>query len=369
MAPGETDGAQRILLIRPDHLGDAILTLPAIEALREALPRAELCALASPAAGSVLERLPALDEVRTLDFPGLGRGAAKSAASPWRLALRTARELRRRRFTAALVLRPDHWWGALIAWQAGIPQRIGFDLEDTAPFLTQALPLRREHALLRNLRLAAALSGASPRKEATLRFPVAQADRAAARALLRQVGLGGDERYLCIHPGSGSRFKHWETERWARVAERLEGTHDARVVFSGGESERGMVQDIIERMNAPALNLAGRTDVGQLAACYEGAALVLGPDSGPLHLATAVGAPTVSLYGPADPVEFGPWGPAGRHVTLLSLIACRPCRVLDWGDDDPRLHPCLRDIGVEQVLEAANALLSANESRKRNRSD
>ena len=84
--------------------------------------------------------------------------------------------------------------------------------------------------------------------------------------------------------------------------------------------------------------------------------MVLGPDSGPLHLAAAVGAPTLSLFGPADPVEFGPWGPAARHTALASPIACRPCRVLDWGAEDATWHPCLQDISVEQVVSAALSL-------------
>jgi len=106
-------------------------------------------------------------------------------------------------------------------------------------------------------------------------------------------------------------------------------------------------------MAAPAIVLAGETSVGQLAALYEGARVVLGPDSGPLHLATAVGAPTVHLYGPADPAEFGPWGDPARHIVLTTAIACRPCRILDWPGADPAGHPCVRDIAPDAVLEAA----------------
>ncbi|MCY4526870.1 MAG: glycosyltransferase family 9 protein, partial [Anaerolineaceae bacterium] len=130
----------------------------------------------------------------------------------------------------------------------------------------------------------------------------------------------------------------------------------AAVVFSGSQAEQTLVQGIIEQMSTSGLSLAGKTEVGELAACYERSLMVLGPDSGPLHLAAAVGTPTVSLYGPADPVEFGPWGPSGKHRTLTSSIACRPCRILDWGDDDPACHPCLSDISVDQVVAAALSL-------------
>ena len=106
-------------------------------------------------------------------------------------------------------------------------------------------------------------------------------------------------------------------------------------------------------MAAPTISLAGETTVAELAALYDGATLVLGPDSGPLHLAAAVGAPTVTLFGPADPVEFGPWGDPARHAVLTTDIACRPCRILDWPDDDPAYHPCVRDIPPHAVIEAA----------------
>jgi ADP-heptose:LPS heptosyltransferase len=112
-------------------------------------------------------------------------------------------------------------------------------------------------------------------------------------------------------------------------------------------------------MKQPACVIAGETHIGQLAALYARARVVLGPDSGPLHLAAAVSTPTVTLYGPADPLEFGPWGPREKHIILASDIGCRPCRILDWADDNPDYHPCMRDITIGQVLDAARRV--ANE--------
>jgi len=356
VAPARISGRQRILLLRPDHLGDALLTLPAIDALRASFPDAELAALASPAATAVLGRLPTLDSVEVQEFPGFSRSEHSVSASPWRLALRLSRRLRRQQFTSALVLRPDHWWGALVTWLAGIPHRVGHATAETRPFLTTALPLQREHALLRNLRLASGLTGVPPDPEADLRFPLTDEDRARALSLLDVEGLAGSGRFLCIHPGTGARFKHWLPVHWARVADALGRSFDARVVFSGSAAEQTLVEEIIGQMTTSGLVLVGKTEVGELAACYESALMVLGPDSGPLHLAAAVGTPTVSLFGPADPVEFGPWGPAGKHKLLTSPIACRPCRILDWGEDDIAWHPCLADISVDQVVDAAHSL-------------
>ena len=356
VAQGEPHGQQRILLIRPDHLGDALLTLPVLALLRDAFPAAELRALVSPRAAPVFANLPALDAVETTVFPGVGHSPSQGTLTPWRHALRTATQLRHRACSAALVLRPDHWWGALVAWLAGIPQRVGYDQPDTSPFLTQALPFRREHALLRNLRLAAALAGQPPDEEVEFRFPLPKSARAAAMALLRDRGLEPSAAFICIHPGTGAPLKHWPEARWAQVADRLGTALDTQLLFSGSAAEVSLVQRIIGQMRQPATSIAGETDILLLAACLERARMVLGPDSGPLHLAAAVGAPTLSLFGPADPVEFGPWGPAARHTALASPIACRPCRVLDWGAEDATWHPCLRDISVEQVVSAALSL-------------
>lgn len=354
---GPPAARERILLLRPDHLGDALLTVPAVEALHRQRPQAELHALASPLAAGVLERLPSLDRVEALNFPGFSRRRRQGVFAPWGQALQTTRQWRRHRFSAALILRPDHWWGAMVAWMAGIPQRVGFATPETAPFLTHAQPLQREHALKRNLRLVARLTGAGPDERVEYRFPLTAADREAARSVLRQAGVADGAQYVVIHPGTGARLKHWEPERWARVADHLAETRGQGVVFSGSASELELVREVMQQARKPTISLVGKTDIGQLAACYERASLVLGPDSGPLHLAAAVGTATVTLYGPADPVEFGPWGAAERHAVLASPIACRPCRVLDWGGDDNAWHPCLRDISVEQVLAAAREVL------------
>src|SRR5690606_14930557 len=162
-----------------------------------------------------------------------------------------------------------------------------------------------------------------------------------------------DERILCIHPGAGSWVKLWQDDKWAKVADTLVDQLDARIIFTGTDSERAMINRIQNRMQHHSCTTAGDLNFNQLGALYARAGVVLGPDSGPLHLAAAVNSPTVTLFGPADPVEFGPWGDHKRHMILASPIGCRPCRVLDWGDDAASNHPCMQDISIGQVLEAA----------------
>lgn len=351
----------RILLIRPDHIGDVLLTTPAIHALRAALPRAELHALVGPWAASSLAGYDEVDQVLTLPFPGFTREDDGDLQSPYRLAWQTSRYLRRIGYDSAIIFRPDHWWGALVAFLAGIPERVGYNLPDTAPFLTRRIAHQHQHVVLQNMRLVERWTGPTTPENTVYQFPVAPIDQGYIDGYLQEWGIAPDQRLLCIHPGTGTWVKHWEEKRWAEVADTLTGQFNAPVVFTGSERELQLVRRIAGHMQQPCCIIAGETQVNQLAALFTRAQVVIGPDSGPLHLAAAVGAPTVTLFGPADPVEFGPWGAPNAHIALTSNIGCRPCRILDWADDDPIYHPCVRDITVAQVLDAARRAAASRE--------
>ncbi len=357
-----TKGWNRVLFIRPDHLGDMLLATPAMRALKAARPYTEIHVLASAGSAGVLANVPEVDLALTIEFPGFSRGRDNdNYIAPYTQILRVSRQLRQIGYGHAIVMRPDHWWGAMLAHVAGISERIGYATEDVAPFLTQSLTPQHEHAVRQNLRLVESWTGGIPDADVPFDYRVYDSDREAVNQYLQHCGLMPDDPIFCIHPGSGSWVKLWENDRWATVADTLIDQLDASVVFTGGDGERGMVARIINRMGHRACLTAGEFNVQQLAALYERSRVVLGPDSGPLHLAAAVGTPTVTLFGPADPVEFGPWGARDRQIYLASGIGCRPCRVLDWGDDDPAYHPCVRDISIGQVLEAARRAANADD--------
>lgn len=355
---GRTRDRQRILVMRPDHLGDVLLTTPAIRALRDAYPDAEIHALVGTWSADVLANYPEIDVVLTLPFPGFNRTLKRSLRSPYDLALQTARRLRRVGYESAIIFRPDHWWGAMVAHWAGIPRRVGYNLPDTAHFLTDPVEHQHQHVVLQSARLVERLTG-RPAGDLPLTFPVDPRDRAWVEGYLSEWGLPQNGRIIAIHPGSGTWVKRWTEERWADVADTLADQLGATVVFTGGDHELPLVKSILDHMRHEACVIVGDTRVGSLAALFERASVVMGPDSGPLHLATAVGTPTVALFGPADPVEFGLWGNPERHQVLFSNIGCRPCRVLDWRGDDPAYHPCVRDISVGRVLEAARRAMQS----------
>ncbi len=358
-----------ILLIRPDHVGDLLFTTPAIRALAHARPDAEITALVGPWSAEVLAPFieaegegDHITRVLTLSFPGFARAEPKpNAVAPYRLAFAAARRLRQLGVEFAVIMRPDHWWGALLAYLAGIPNRIGYNLPDVAPFITDALPFApTTHSVRLNLDLVARWSGAVEDDEAMLAYPLRGEDVAYIDGYLADQGCSPSARVVVIHAGSGSAFKNWLPARWAAAADALHARLSARIVLTGTAEEAWTVREIARGMTTEEPIIAvGDTSLGQLAALCARAALVLGPDSGPLHLAVSVGTPTVHLYGPADPAVYGPWGPDGRHVVLQSTLGCIPCGILDWSRDGPAFHPCIHEISVAQVLAAASAALTS----------
>jgi len=351
-----------ILLIRPDHLGDLLFATPAIRALRAALPQVYIACLVGPWSKAVLRNNPHLDEVMTCPFPGFTRRPKPSPLQPYSLLWRYARWLRARRFDLAVVLRFDHWWGALLAYLAGIPRRVGYDVAEVRPFLTEAVPyVPGRHEVEQNLALVERAAGCElPMADSPLEFHLTIEDRAFAEGFLTERGVGEGDLLICIHPGAGAPVKLWREEAWARVGDALAQRYGAKIILTGSAGERPLCEAIARRMAAEPIVAAGETTLGGLAALMARSRLVLGVDSGPLHLAVAVGAPTVHLYGPVDSRTFGPWGDPARHVVITSNMDCIPCNRLDYAPEELDEHPCVRNIPAEHVLEAAERLLRSS---------
>jgi ADP-heptose:LPS heptosyltransferase len=216
-------------------------------------------------------------------------------------------------------------------------------------------------------RLAATrLSGRAPsRRLVDPCFPIQADERAWARAWITSSfeGQVGDGPVVALHPGSGAVLKNWLPERWAELVRALRADRQARVFVTGGPGDREVVESIAAGLDPRPAILVGETSLGQLAALFACSDLVLGCDSGPLHLAAAVGTRTARLYGPTDPVEFGPWAPRGHdalHPVIAASLPCQPCRVLVEPPCGAVEQPaCMRAIGVGDVLSAADDLLAA----------
>ncbi len=354
---------RRVLLIRPDHLGDLLFATPALRFVREHMPDAHLTALVGPWGKPVVERSPYLDAVETLEFPGFTRRAKGSPLAPYTYLRAAAQSVRAGRYDAAVILRFDHWWGAWLAAMAGIPRRVGYAMPEVAPFLTERMPYEPgRHEVTQNLRLAAQLARAPEPAMAPgewpLDFRINATDEDAARDWLTAHGVGEGARFAVLVPGSGAAVKLWRVEGFARVANALWERWGVRAVIAGGDSERALAEQVAAKAQHPPVNAAGQTTLPQLSALFARAALAIGTDSGPMHLAVAMQTPSVHLFGPVSARAFGPWGDPARHVVLASALACVPCNRLDYTDAEVPAHPCVRLIGERAVLDAAARLLA-----------
>ena len=344
--------------MRPDHVGDVLLTLPAVAALRRALPQARLAYGAAPASAAVAERCPELDATLTVPFPSVARH--RSDGTAWRETARAEAGRLAGAFDAALVLRPDDPWSGELVAAARIPVRIGFDMPRTRPYLTDALPTPRgRHVALDGFDLADALLARVGVRERTTRtlagsFAISRCDEEEAVALLAEAGA--DPAPVVLHPGSGWPLKNWPAGRWREVAAALARRTGARPLVAGTAAEAPLVRDVAD--GTSAIDVAGRLSLGALAAVHRRARLVVTTDSGALHLAAAVGAPVVALFGPGDPTLFAPLAPAERVRIVRAGLPCSPCGTLEQPPCGASVEPeCVTQIGVAAVLHAAGELL------------
>ncbi len=355
----------RVLVIRPDHLGDLLLTTPALGLLRAALPDGRITALVGPWARPALAGRPEIDTVRTCAFPGFTRQPPGQPWAPYWQLITEARRLRRDRYDIALVLRADHWWGAALAAYAGIPLRLGYGVAESRAFLTHALPPDlAQHSVTENWRAVVALLGVlgvpqpASGPEPVVAAP-SPAGQAAAARFLRERGVPAETPLVAIHPGTGASVKLWPAAYWSAVADALGRRLGARIILTGSRAERDLVAAVRAGMQTDAVDATGALDWDGLAGLFARCTLVLGVDSGPLHLAAAVGVPSVHVFGPTAPARFGPRG-RGAHEIVRSALPCSPCGNLLAPPCGARTEPaCMRAIHPMAVIDAALAVLGA----------
>jgi heptosyltransferase-2 len=344
---GDAGPLRRILVRQVNWLGDAVLTLPALEALHRRFPQAEMVLLARGWVAGLFEGHSAVR--RVIELP---RGGAQGLRASWRM----ARALREQDFDLA-VLFPNSFESALLPWLAGVPRRVGYPTDGRRWLLTEPLPRARwipgRHQVERYLDIARALGAEGP---AELGLPVSAGARERARALLASVGIGGGEAVVAIGPGSVyGGAKRWPADRFAAVADALVDRDGVRVVLLGSAREGKILADVASRMRQPVVNLAGRTDLPTLTGVLARSRLLLCNDSGAMHVAAAVGVPVVAVFGPTDGGATAPLG--GGHRILRAPVPCSPCLLRECPID----HRCMGGIGVERVLQEVRDVLEVGE--------
>ncbi|MYH30047.1 MAG: glycosyltransferase family 9 protein [Acidobacteria bacterium] len=353
---------RRVLLLRLERIGDLLMTLDAIRAVRERAPAAEIRLAVGSWNAELARLLPAVDRVETIDAPWLSQEGTRS--SPREVAARIL-GWRRDELDLAVNFEPDVRSNALLA-ASGARRRIGYDTGGGGGFLTGALRYDRAmHTATNALRLvdrALPAGGGTLGSAGGLALGIPEGAETRAARLLES----HDSRrpLVGINPGAGRAIKEWPAPCFAAAAAALAEQDAATIVLLGSASETATAAAVRDALppHVRLVDLAGDAPLVDLAAVLRRLSVLLTADTGPMHLAAAVGTPVVGIFGPSDPVRYAPL--SRRSAVVCADLWCRPCgrmrrppRRCEHGTPD-----CLSGIHVDAVVDAARRLL--HESRR-----
>ncbi|MCM8800956.1 MAG: lipopolysaccharide heptosyltransferase II [Candidatus Omnitrophica bacterium] len=338
---------KRILVARTDRVGDVLLSTPVIKNLRDSYPSSYIAMVVSNYCKEILEGNPYLDEVLIYDKEKRHRGLIGS--------LKFVFHLRKKRFDLAIILHPTNRMH-LVTFLARIPKRIGYNrklgflLTDKIPHTKQE---GRKHELEYNLDLLRYLG--IPAQDKTLFMPIRKEAEDWIEELFKKERINPTDKLLAIHPGASCPSKLWPAERFAELADRLADKYGFKLIFIAGRKDINITEGVIKYLKNPVINLAGKTSLSQLASILRRCQLFISNDSGPVHIATAVGTPVISIFG-RNQKGLSPlrWRPLGRFDRFIHKdVGCSQC----LAHNCKKGFLCLKAITVEEVLEIAKSII------------
>ena len=337
----------KILLTRTDRLGDVVLSTPAIKAVRTHYPNAQIAFMVRPYTRDIVEGNPNIDEIIIYDK----YGKHKSFLSTVKFAF----NLRKKKFDIAIMLHPTNRVH-LISFLAGIPRRIGYDRKMSF-FLTEKIPhLKQEgkkHELEYNLDLLKVLGIEA--KDNSLFVPVREKDKQVLDIVLDENHVGNGVPLVVISPGASSLSKVWPAKNFAKVADDLANRLKARIFLVSDKKNANFAEKVSDFMKYEPVNLAGKIAVGELVALISRCKIFISNDSGPVHIACAVGTPVISIFGRKSPgLSPKRWGPTGKNSVFLHKdVGCQEC----LAESCQKHFKCLSAITPEEVLVEAEKLI------------
>ena len=341
-----------ILIVKLSAIGDVIHTLPSLAALRRLYPGAHITWVVEEASADILAGHPDLDRVivskRKRWVSDLG--SPRRARQAFREIRRFLSALRDRRYDLVIDFH-GLFKSAMIVFLSGGSRRLGYDSmqEMSGLFLNEKIPEDMgKHAVDRYLDFLRHLGSEKP--EPMFFIPVDEANRVKIDGLLAEAGIGPQERFVAASPVALWETKLWEDEKFAALCDRIVRELNVKVVLTGAAAD-GMVGRIQSLMASPVANFGGRTSLRDLACLYGRAALLVTTDSGPMHIAAAVGTSVVALFGPTSPSRTGPYGRG--HTVVRKELDCSPCFLKKCES-----LRCMKDISVDDVFAAVKEQLS-----------
>ena len=335
----------RILVRATNWLGDAVMSLPALHALRQRFPQAEIAILAKPWVADLYQREPFCD--RMIPY------AARTLAEKWT----AGRALARENFDCAILLQ-NAFEAAAIAYIAGVPERIGYARDGRSPLLTRAIAVPRQGEIPRHERFyylellhRAGILDSFPESDCIRLDGAAQA-RAVGLTRFHELGMGAT--IVGISPGAAyGTAKRWLPERFAEAAASVAQELGATVAIFGSKDERVWCASIAAAIPVPSHNFAGETTLAEYIDLAAACRVYLTNDSGGMHVASALGVPTVAIFGATDDTTTGPTGPLARVVR--EPVECSPCLKRECPID----HRCMTRVTADRVAKVALDLVKS----------
>jgi len=337
---------RRLLIRSTNWIGDAVMTTPAVRAIREAFPGARIAMLAKPWVVPVFEESLHVDDLLIFDAEGRHHGLAG--------VFRLARDLKSLDFDAAILLQ-NAFEAALITWLAGIPRRIGFDTDARRLLLTDPVrctpAIKTMHQTGYYLRILRGIGVAA--EDQRLHLTIGTRNRLGVEKILNDVNVSGREHLVGINPSATfGPAKQWFPDRFAELGDRLSEAMNATVLIFGGPGDRALGRHIARMMKNRAVDLSGRTTLGEAMALIDRCRVFVTNDSGLMHVAAALDTPLVAVFGSTNSATTSPYSRRSRIVRVS--IDCSPCMkpVCPLGHMN-----CMSGVSVDRVYQAVKDLM------------
>lgn len=342
--------ARKILVMRYRFIGDTVLTVPFLRNLRQAYPEARIDLMLEPFSGQVLEGCPYVDRIIPFEFKTIHKYSASTQQGKLAGYVHYWKMLRQEGYDAAFALKRS-LSSALLIRAAGIPRRIGFATEGRSPLLTDPVIYRQDQHEVHNFLDCLRALDIPVHSDALELWPSLE-NNAKVRALFSEAGWNENDLTIIIHAAASLPAKQWPLDRFAIVMSVLKERYGARFIYTGAPADAVLYHELERLGPFKGMNLCGTTGLHANLSVYRVARLFFGVDSGPMHMAAAVGVPVVALFGPTDERKWGPWG--NGHTVITKRLSCYPCKPHKCSDND-----CMMKISAEEALEAVEKKLSA----------
>ncbi|WP_051148547.1 lipopolysaccharide heptosyltransferase II [Desulfospira joergensenii] len=345
----QDDPQTRIMIRAANWVGDAIMTTPVIRAMKKNFPRACITVLAKPWVIPVYESNPHVDEIMTYENSGRHKTGMGT--------LRLVRDIKERGFHLAILMQ-NAFEAALLAFLAGIPERVGYNTDARSLLLNPSVKLnpelKKKHLIDYYLGI---LRGVGLEDDGRgMDLSINDSDQAWALEALTNLGLCKGRPVIGINPGAtGGTAKRWFPERYAGLAEKLSNLYQTKIVIFGGPADHGLGEEILSMSKGACINMAGKTGLSQAFALIGNLDLFITNDSGLMHAAAALNVPQVAVIGSTDYIATAP---SSENAVMVRVpVNCSPC----LKDECPIDHRCMDRISVEMVLNTCRTILAGNE--------